>query len=705
MTAPSIPHHTDPQLENSFRMASQALEPGPAETASDQGRGKIGGSSWKTPETLSREPLSRLGSGISKHGRELDWRLDPRCSRGSLGLLLFTARRSSPKVAPVDGMRAFSQPSTACVLRPGHIEWPCQTRIEMSIRRAQRPQGPPTSAPSTLPAPAPAAAAADTGAEEAAIPEIGKGLRWYDGPYLLLTTVQRSKVMKHLPVRWRLKVREATSFMYQTHHTRERRQSNRRYRLDTIYLPAGEGVAMPSAWVVEYFTASDIGKLYRAIRRSGWNGARFLGTGPRGTDSLTTSRQGQGQTWWQMAELTRKPGAVAFLEAQQAKLPRGVERVSLTGVSIGKGLTAVVAEFSLDDSVSARLNQRLHAPHQYEVIRRKGQRAVSQAPPAVLHFHVQRARDAVHQELRGWMGHTLPGTFARSRQRQPLFDLIFFNVADPITLESDDRPDKNDALRSIGVNSHSVYRVISGELPGLIFEQPDLRDWAPEIGENVWTLWGNRRAEKELTRGTGSRGLDAVGHFVGIATTDFMTRVGLTAFLKLLRSDASAAHDNARRLHGGTSSRDLKRLRNRTLTTSLDLATLEEDVREYNNRRWRDREPQFYLDYFARFKKLDEEEGRTPFKPLDMNKRERKTQKRMARELVAFDAEYREVLSTVASLGASLDSRRVQRVAIWVSVVSVGVALVTLWATQSPPPDLVASGCAVLASLGWGICL
>lgn len=37
--------------------------------ASDLGGGKTGGNSWKTPGTGFRDPLSRKGSGISKHGR------------------------------------------------------------------------------------------------------------------------------------------------------------------------------------------------------------------------------------------------------------------------------------------------------------------------------------------------------------------------------------------------------------------------------------------------------------------------------------------------------------------------------------------------------------------------------------------------------------------------------------------------------------
>lgn len=241
-------------------------------------------------------------------------------------------------------------------------------------------------------------------------------------------------------------------------------------------------------------------------------------------------------------------------------------------------------------------------------------------------------------------------------------------------------------------------------MPGLLLQEPVTRDWAPDASENVWSLWGNRGAAARITSGTGHSGVESAGYFVGSRSTDFMARWGLTALLRLLRSSASIAHDNARDLHGGTSSRDLKRLRIRTLTTSLDLATLEDDLKLYNRRRWRDREPVFYLDYTKWFKERDEEEGRRPFKPVNLNKQERKNQSRLARELVEFDAEYREVLSTVASLGASLDSRRVQRVAIWVSVVSVIVALDTLWATQESPPDLVGLSCSFLGTLGRRLC-
>jgi hypothetical protein len=75
-------------------------------------------------------------------------------------------------------------------------------------------------------------------------------------------------------------------------------------------------------------------------------------------------------------------------------------------------------------------------------------------------------------------------------------------------------------------------------------------------------------------------------------------------------------------------------------------------------------------------------------------------QRTLARELVEFDADYRDVLSTVASLSASLDSRRVQRVATGISVGSLIVAAVTLWVT-SDQAELIRSAEALLGTLIW----
>ena len=47
-------------------------------------------------------------------------------------------------------------------------------------------------------------------------------------------------------------------------------------------------------------------------------------------------------------------------------------------------------------------------------------------------------------------------------------------------------------------------------------------------------------------------------------------------------------------------------------------------------------------------------------------------------ELASEDKEYREILSAVASLGASIDAFKVGRVALWVSLISLAVSMIAL---------------------------
>lgn len=531
--------------------------------------------------------------------------------------------------------------------------------------------------------------------------ELGQGLRLSDMAYRALRQLRQRGFFLRLPARWRLRANQASDYLFQRHEVQRLQRSIRPRNFQKIEMPDGERVTIPTVLLAEYFTASGVHRLYKALHKFGWDTPRRFTLDESGRDSLTSSRGGRGQTWWRIAELVHPSHNYPTMDGQRTRLPTGVRSIHLVGVSIGNGLTAVVAQFSLDNSVSDQLNRQLQFPHQPALIKLNGKRSVAQASKAVLHFQVQKTRAQVHHELRQWMTQTLPGAFAREGAPHPIFDVVFFDVANPLAAEPRAHR-QNDALRAIGVDSQSSHLVMSPELPGLVLDQPSSRRGFSQISENVWTFWGNRSAEAALTEHTGNSGLSAAGFHAGDGSIDFIARTGLTALLHLLRRNASKAHDNARQLHGGMRNRDLKRLRDRTLTTSLDLARLREDVAIYNGGRWRDLEPQFFLDRSPWLKAREEAEGRKPsLNPIDINRGQRKEQKHLARELVAFDAEYREVLGTVASLGASLDSRRVQRIAVGISVASLAVAVATLGVTQQPLEDLKDSACAILGIFGW----
>jgi hypothetical protein len=411
---------------------------------------------------------------------------------------------------------------------------------------------------------------------------IGKGARWYDLPYRVLSRLLASRIGGKLPKRWRRRIHTSTNFMFQAHHAERGRQKPAPQRWGAINLPEGERVLFPGVWVVEFFTASQVARLYKAIRREGWSDSRSVGNGARGVESLSASRGGRGYLWWRIAGLrSRNSVRYGLPGAQVAALPRGVDSVDLFGVSVGRGITAIVAGFTLDESGSARLNQELHARHEFAVIRRPGSSASAQPPNAVLYNRVQLARADIHEEMRRWMSKSIPGKFAHERWHQPICDLVFFNVADPFDEQAHDLR-RNDALRAVGITGYERYFTSSDEFPGLLLELPQGRGTTPDLTDNVWTLWGNRNAISGLTSGGDGSDEFSAAYAVGTEIVSSLAHSGLTAMLRSMRADASRAHDNARQLHGGASSRNLRRLRERLLTTSLDLATLEADIQEYN---------------------------------------------------------------------------------------------------------------------------
>lgn len=228
--------------------------------------------------------------------------------------------------------------------------------------------------------------------------------------------------------------------------------------------------------------------------------------------------------------------------------------------------------------------------------------------------------------------------------------------------------------------SHVTWRT-SAELPGLLLEQ-SRQGFTSGIRERTWALWGNRDAVIAQGADLGGYGSDlnsALAHYVDSRMGDFVVRLGLSEFLELLKAESATMRDSARAHHGRFGRRDLKRLRQRFLTASLDFSSIERDVKQYNSRRWRDREAWFVLDYTPWLRRQDADAGRKPFKPIQVNKDLRKGQNKAARDLVAFDRSYREILSTVASLGASIDAYKVQRYAIWIAIGSAIVAVATLW--------------------------
>ncbi|WP_395405557.1 hypothetical protein ACHMXB_21315 (plasmid) [Arthrobacter sp. UC242_113] len=395
-----------------------------------------------------------------------------------------------------------------------------------------------------------------------------------------------------------------------------------------------------------------------------------------------------GPSWWRIADISTREAGFGFPDGYQERLPKEFRAIELKGVPIGEGLTAVVAYFHLSEWGSASVDEVWHAEHRPALARTKGRLVVAEGEKWTAFRQTQAARDKLHAAARDWMSLHCPGAFVKSKEHQPAMDLVLLDQFDPSSGERSDRQ-TDDWMRALGLTESRVTWRTSGELPGLLLEQ-SRHGLTPGIEERTWALWGNRNASIAQgvdLRGYGTDPIFALANYVDGRMGDFVVRLGLSDLLELLRAESAMMRDSARSHHGKFGRRDLKRLRQRFLTASLDFSSIERDLKQYNNRRWRDREAWFVLDYTPWLRKQDAEAGRKPFKPIQVNKELRKQQNKAARDLVSFDRSYREILATVASLGASIDAYKVQRYAIWIAIGSAILALVTLWISLLSPGE------------------
>lgn len=514
----------------------------------------------------------------------------------------------------------------------------------------------------------------------ARVPEIGRGQRWYDLPFRLLNGFAYSKLGRVLP-RWVVRpFYFAIHWLYLLNDLDRERSWSTEDDLHNVHVPAEEHVHAAGLWAVDYFPPSCIDDLNAAIRRQGWDSRRPSGIPDElNSDLLSRSRRGAGPAWWRIATISPKASPSTTPRGVRQQLPAEFQSVELLGVKIGDGLTAVIAHFTLTDVATKSIDTVWHTPHDPRIVFRS-RMPVLEDRMWTSFRKTQESRRRLHEVARGWLASNCPGAFANAKEQQPLMDLLLLEEHDPFEgLEASRR--MADPLRALGVDDSALSRRTSGELPGLLLEHVSNALCPTLGGRRTWTLWGHRASIASSINHINAYGDStdrAIGHVVHQRASDLFVRLGLSDFLQLLREQGAAARDNARSQHGKFGRGDLKRLRNQFLTSSLDITSMQRDLVSYNaKRRWLDREATFTLDLASWVRERDRLDGRESPQPVDVNGDLRTSQQEHAAELLEMDRDYRDVLSTVASLGASIHASKIQRYAVSVAMISLAVALLT----------------------------
>jgi hypothetical protein len=513
------------------------------------------------------------------------------------------------------------------------------------------------------------------------VPEIGEGWRWYDWPYLALSWLSQDWRRKLLPRSVLERLNLAINYLLPFNsHDRDLAWS-----LDdphhNLVVPTDEHVNMPGIWVVELFPPTEIPALERAIARNKWDRLRLRLEGREGNqEMLERSRAGHGWTWWRIAELVSPDSRWFVPNAVRTELPKEFDLAEFRAIQVGVGLTAVIAEFRLTDEAATALDTEWHHAHEPQLVRRPGTRPRSLDRQWSAFRETQLVRKGLHDSARKFLASKLPGYFASNRRPQPLLDLLLLDKHDPTISHKRDLG-WSDALRALGLSSHDIYHVKSPDLPKLLLAQVEgslhevLRD------DPTWTLWGKRDA---VVKALGEGGLGGYGSDLNRAIAsrlvdnmyNLLVMLAVSSFLSISEEQYAGVRDRAGRDHGKFKPRALKSLRSAILTLSINLSSVHRDVSAFWKRKWRwEGDAEFTYNEAPFVKAQDKAAGRPTKKPINYNEELKKLHEEWFARLLESDRDYRDILSTVASLGASADSYKMGRLALWVAIASLTVAV------------------------------
>lgn len=525
------------------------------------------------------------------------------------------------------------------------------------------------------------------------VPEAGEGYRWYDFPYRLLWWLSTGWRRKLMPPFVRTWLNNGVNWLIPfNEHDRDFAKSLDDWMYN-IRAPRDEHVTTPRIWLVELFAPTDLPKLEAALRKNGWDvRRRFSPIDEHNHVKLARSRSGGGSLWWNLINVVRHDSNWLGFDTVRERLPPEFDYIELNAVQVGQGLTAVVAEFHLRDEAAQALDLEWHKQHEPLLLWERPRPRSLDRHWATIH-EVQLARRSMHYAARDWLTAQLPGFFARMKRPQPLLELMLFDKLDPTVLpcpaqNRDRRFSEGDALRALGIERPVFHMLTSPDMPKLVLHSLRSIGKDPLGDDPTWTLWGSRPAVLEAV---GPEKLEYIGGNDSQKIADRLVKqmrnlflmISVSVYLEAIEERFAELRDRAGARHGKFRPRAIRGLRQSFLTLSLDLASVQRDVAAFWRRSWYwEGDPQFsYVptpDERARARK----EKKSPKAPINFNDGLKERHEQWFEQLRQADNDYRDILSTVSSLGSSADVYRTGRLALWVAVVSLVVAVATVLVSQ-----------------------
>ncbi len=448
-------------------------------------------------------------------------------------------------------------------------------------------------------------------------------------------------------------------------------------------LPPGESVQLPAIWVAELYTPSSVDGLLRGISNLDWEHGRSR------DDSLlkwmSDIRRGCHAGWINLGPISN-PSDSYFMKERTAVLPNGVRAALPRLMSITPSITALIMAFILDDQAAASLDEPLRAEYTTRTERSHLFRQRDLLNHLIFGTSVRLGRSILDPNLQRrnaarnclaelensciqWVGQNLPGIFA-SGIRSGMFPtalLLVTEVAAPATEEAQSIR----AFDGLAINrDYDAWE--SEEWPGARLVLPSSwneegirltfacrrRDAFPEQPgyhdpESNWTI--TQRADGRI------RGL--------------LSRWALSCMLDGYHETLSELRDSLASTRTHRPVKDLKTLRLLARTKLFDIIGSSHEIEEFTNDMREYRYDVLEMNYTQPLTP----EGTNLIDALSTEQRHRSEQARRDAKLL------QEIMNVTVGASQAIANIGIQWLAIVLSILSIVIALVALFASTGNP--------------------
>lgn len=505
------------------------------------------------------------------------------------------------------------------------------------------------------------------------VPEIGHTWkRWYDIPYRMLWWIMRGRLKNMIPRSFKDFALKGVNNLLQFNEFDRLKRWDRKDRFHNLHVPDDEHVTIPAILTVELFTPNDIPRLEKLIKRNGWDKQTRTFDEPN-SKRLAQARSRDSSSWWRFVTIVDKNSGIFTGDTKQEKLPEGISAIRLKAVQVGSGLTALVACFTLNEESAHHLDDVWHSDDHEPFMEYVSGRFRPHSRSDAAYKATQMARKNKNDEVRKWMSERCPGYFASHREALITLDVILTDKYDP-TSGSKKVPDidMQDALHALGIDVADFYRITAPELPTFALSQANRMSKQYLNSSRTWSLISKRSKLQQATENFKYQGGDenwGAAHIANERLGDTLILLAVSELLTMLEKQYSILRDTAQLHHEKFKVSNLNKLNKILLDSSLTLASIRRDVKKLQgNRRWFEG-ASFTMKISPFFK---DKMGKKDNEPIKFHEDVLVQQEKTFARLSQVDKDYRDILATVSSVGATASTIRLTR---WALIVALGSLL------------------------------